>query len=161
MRYKVVPEPRGVETLRAVHETVALVPDSVEDCCTRVVDRTAVPSRDRAREWLTFLQALELVRETSCGFERVRADPDRATLADAFERRVFGARELLAALEEDTLTVEDAFAELGPAVGEWERGRHTDWESEWRVRTRRLLEWAHAFGAVTRTEDGYRTVDRH
>lgn len=155
MRYKVVPEPRGLETLRAVHDALPLVPDSVEDCCVRVVDRTDVPARDEAREWLTFCQALELARETPRGFERVRADPDRASLADAFRRRVFGARELLDALEAGSLTHEAAFEALGPAVPRWERDRHADWEREWRERTRRLLEWARAFGLLARDGDAY------
>ncbi|PSP31571.1 hypothetical protein BRC64_09670 [Halobacteriales archaeon QH_10_67_22] len=160
MRYKVVPEPHGLDTLRAAHAAVALVPDSVEDCCTRIVDRTAIPSRDAAREWLTFLQALELVRETPQGFERVRTDPDRERLAEAFERRVFGARELLAALDDATVTADEAFEHLRPAVGEWERQRHTDWTAEWRERSRRLLAWAETFGLVAREDDRYRAAER-
>ena len=161
MRYKVVPAPRGLDTLKAVHGALPLVPERVEDCCTRVVDRTDVPARDDAREWITFLQALGLAEETSRGFERVRTDPDVEELADAFRRRVFGAAELLDALAEDgPLTHDEAFDRLRPVVPEWERDRHTDWEGEWRERVRRLLAWSVAFGLATREGDEFAPVDR-
>jgi len=57
MRYKPVPEPRGVDALLAVRDAVLLVPGTVEDCCTRIRDRTGIASRDAAREWLTFCRA--------------------------------------------------------------------------------------------------------
>lgn len=154
MRYKVVPEPRGLETLRAARAAVPLVPNSVEDCCTRVVDRTDVFARDEAREWMTFMQALELVEETPRGFRRTRDDRDVPALADAFERRVFGAAELLDAMEaREAVTVDDAFQLLRAAVPGWERSRHADWKAEWRERVRRLLEWSVTFGLV-RNESG-------
>lgn len=156
MRYKVVPEPLGLDVLDAAHGAMPLVPDSVEDCCIRLVDRTAIPSRDAAREWVTFLQALDLVRETPRGYERRRTPVERDVLAETFGERVFGAAELLDALDgAGGLTVDEAFDSLRPAIPEWERDRHTDWESEWRERVRRLLEWAVAFGLVRATDDRY------
>lgn len=176
MRYKVVPRPidpdaagprdrdadgsARLDAVEAVHEALPLVPDSVEDCCVRVVDRTGVPSRDVAREWITFLEALELAEETPRGYRRRRTEPDPTALADAFERRVFGARELLEALAQTgSLTAEAAFEHFRAAVPEWERDRHPDWEAEWRERTRRLLAWSEAFGLVERDGDRYVPVD--
>jgi len=161
VRYKIVPPARDRAFLAAAQRAVPLVPGTVEDCCLRIVDDTAAPSRDAAREYLTFLQALELVAETDRGFERRRVDAAEADLADAFERRVFGARELLAALRAaESLTAEAAFEELREGVPRWERDRHTDWESEWRERAERLLEWSVTFELAVREGDRYRAVDR-
>lgn len=159
MRFKVVPEPRDVD-LAAVQRAVPLVPDPVEDCCTLICDRTGIPGRDTAREWLTFAQALELVEETDQGFKRTRREPDPDHLADAFRRRVFGAREVLTSLGDGPRTVDEAFEDLRGSVPEWERDRHTDWEAEWRERTRRLLAWSARFGLAERSDDRYRLADR-
>ncbi|WP_123533575.1 hypothetical protein [Halosimplex salinum] len=161
MRYKIVPPVRDREFLATAHRAVPLVPGSVEDCCIRLVDETAAPSRDVAREYLTFLQALELVAETDRGFRRRRVEVDEADLADAFERRVFGATELLDALREaGSLTVDESFDRLRGAVPRWERDRHTDWADEWRERTERLLDWSVAFDLATRDGDRYRVSDQ-
>ncbi|WP_436911806.1 hypothetical protein [Halosimplex marinum] len=161
MRYKVVPPVRDRAFLAAAQRALPLVPGTVEDCCLRIVDETAAPSRDAAREYLTFLQALELAEETPRGFRRRRVDADEADLADAFERRVFGASELLDALRESgSLTVDEAFDGMREHVPRWERDRHTDWEAEWLERTERLLEWSVAFGLAARDGDRYRSMDR-
>ena len=156
MRYKIVPAPRDREFLAAAHRALPLVPGTVEDCCLRLVDETAAPSRDAAREYLTFLQALELVAETSRGYKRRRVDLDDAGLGDAFERRVFGAREVLDALRFDgPLTADEAFEAIREAVPRWERDRHRAWESEWRERTERLLDWSVTFELASRDGDRY------
>ncbi|WP_415381386.1 hypothetical protein [Halosimplex sp. TS25] len=163
MRYKVVPPVRDREFLERAQRAVPLVPGAVEDCCIRLVDETAAPSRDAARESLTFLQALELVEETPRGFRRRRVDVDDADLADAFERRVFGASELLDALRDDgPVTADEAFEAMREHVPHWERDRHTDWEAEWRERTKRLLGWSVVFGLAARDDDGdrYRSTER-
>jgi hypothetical protein len=160
VRYKIVPPVRDRAFLAAAQRAVPLVPGTVEDCCLRIVDETDAPSRDAAREYLTFLQALELVAETDRGFERRRVDAEEADLADAFERRVFGASELLDALREaESLTVEAAFEKLRERVPRWERDRHSDWEAEWRERTERLLAWSVEFGLATRRGERYRATD--
>lgn len=159
MRYKIVPEPRSVDFLADAQRAVPLVPGTVEDCCVRLVDRTAAPSRDAAREYLTFLQALELVAETPRGFRRRRVELDRDRLAESFNGRVFGARELLDALTDaEALTTDQAFDRLREHVPRWERERHTDWKREWRERTERLLAWSEVFGLAERTDDGYREL---
>ncbi|WP_225334814.1 hypothetical protein [Halomicrobium urmianum] len=156
MRYKVVPEPRSVAFLREAAETLPLVPGSVEDCCSRIRDETDVLSRDRAREYLTLLEALGLAEETSSGYRRLRDQPDDATLTERFRERVFGVEELLAALSaEGPIDVDGAFDALADEVPRWERDRREDWESEWRERTERLLEWSVAFGLAERDGDEY------
>jgi len=156
MRYKVVPEPRSIAFLREAAETLPLVPDSVEDCCSRIRDETDVLSRDRAREYLTLLEALGLAEETDRGYRRLRDQPGDGVLAERFRERVFGVRELLAALDsEGSLDVDGAFDALADEVPRWERDRREDWEAEWRERTRRLLEWSVAFGLAERESDEY------
>lgn len=161
MRYKVVPGPADEELLRAVSAAVPLVPGSVEDCCTRIRDRTAIPSREEARRWLTFCQALGLVNETDRGYYRLRDPPDDDALTAAFEESVFGAREVLDALDsaDQALGAEAAFEAVRETVPRWERDRDPDWEAEWRERARRLVEWAVVFGHLERVDDGYRVAD--
>lgn len=156
MRYKIVPAPADRALLADVHEALPLVPGSVEDCCTRIRDRTSVPSRDEAREWLTFATALGLASETDRGYHRVRDPPDDETLADNLHTNVFGAEEVLTALQDsdgrpDEAAVFDAVRDIVPR---WERDRHADWESEWTDRIDRLLSWCVAFDLVVH-DGGY------
>jgi hypothetical protein len=159
MRYKVVPGPADLDLLYAVADAVPLVPGSVEDCCTRIRDRTALPSREDAREWLTFCQALGLVTETEQGYYRDREQPGHDALAAAFQEGILGAREAIDALEaaDEPLNVPEVFAAVREVVPRWERSREADWEREWRDRVDRLLEWAVVLGLVERVEGGYRT----
>jgi hypothetical protein len=96
MRYQMVPPPAGCERLWAVHAAIPSSP--VADCCERLCQRAHVPGRERAREWLVFLHALELARRREGSFVRARPprrDDPEAALVTAFRRRVYGARELL------------------------------------------------------------------
>ena len=158
VRFKIVPPVRTVGFLREAAETLPLVPGSVEDCCSRIRDGTAVTSRDEAREYLTFLQALGLVAETDRGFHRVRDGPGDEDLSVAFRERVFGAREVLDCVATEPRTVEEAFDALRDEIPRWERDRHEDWEAEWRERTERLLGWAAVFGLVTESDGQYRAT---
>src|SRR6056297_932904 len=99
MRYKVAPDPEdGRDTLAAAHRAVPLVPGSTDDCCARLQSRLGLTSRDDAREWLAFLDALGLATETDRGYKRVQADLESDALGTAFRERVFGVREILDAL---------------------------------------------------------------
>ena len=158
MRYKVVPPVRDLSFLRDVAAALPLVPGTIDDCCSRIVDRTEVAARDDAREWLTFCQALGLAAETEQGYHRVREDPDVALLADSFRAHIFGAREVLAAAT-GGVTPEAAFADVREIVPNWERARDDDWETTWRERTRRLLEWATVLGLLEREGATYRRLD--
>jgi hypothetical protein len=157
MRFKVVPPVRDVGFLREVADAVPLVPGREDDCCTRIRDRTAVPARDAAREWLTFCQALGLVTETDGGYHRVQDEPDRDALAAAYRERIFGVREVLQAVSErDGTTPAAAFEEIRDDVPQWERARDDDWAAAWRERTGRLLGWAAVFDLVERDGDVFR-----
>jgi hypothetical protein len=158
MRYKVVPPVRSTDFLREAAGTLPLVPGSVEDCCSRIRDGTAVTSRDEARENLTFMQALGLVAEAERGFHRVRSPPGDEALTQAFRERVFGAQEVLGAVADDQATADEAFEIVDDEIPQWERDRHEDWEAEWRERTDRLLGWAAVFGLVTVEDGQYRAV---
>ncbi len=158
MRIKVIPEPADRALLADVREALPLVPGSVEDCCTRIRDRTAIPARDEAREWLTFAEALGLAAETQRGFHRVRDPPADDALETAFVEHVFGVEELLDTLDEsdEPLTRTTGFDGLRDSVPRWERNRYSDWESEWRDRVGRLLAWGVELGVFAETEGGYR-----
>lgn len=156
MKFKVVPPARGLETLRAARVALPLVPDDEESCCARVMRDAQVPSQDEAKEWITFLRALGLAEETDSGYRRLRDDPGPETLADRFRERVYGAADVLAVLADADrpLTAAEAFERF--AVPEWERQRHADWETVWRERVTRILDWAVAFDLAAETADGYR-----
>ena len=160
MRYKVAPDPPADrDGLAGAQRAVPRVPSTEDDCCARLRDRLDLASRDAGREWLTFLDALGLATETDRGFRRTDRDPDDDAVAAAFRERVFGARELLDAIDGDEgIAASAAFDALRPAVPTWERNRHDDWERVWTERTRHLLDWAVLFGLAERDGDRYRAV---
>jgi hypothetical protein len=160
MRFKVAPDPVDSDLLGAVHGAIPLVPGSVDDCCARILNRTAVTAREDAEAWLTFCRALDLATETDRGYERQRCDPTDEAVAEAFVERVFGVPELLDALDaaDEPLSAEAGFAAIRDAVPTWERNRHGDWERVWTARTRCLLDWGVVFGHVERADEGYRPV---
>jgi hypothetical protein len=147
-----------VERVAAVQSAVPLVPETEDDCCLRLKRRRGYPSRDVSREWLTFLRALGLAEETDSGFRRTRTDPTVEGLRAGLLSGVLGAREVATALVEcdgndepdgaGALSFEAAFEAAAEAVPRWERTRTDDWESVWRERVRRLLEWFVLLGMV-------------
>jgi len=159
VRYKVAPDPDGAD-LATVQRAVPLVPDPSRDCCASVRDATGLSDRETAREWLTFATALGLVAETDRRHRRTDGDPASDDLRRAFERNVFGVREIRSALADDgPLPPSDVFERLRPSIPDWERGRHADWEREWHERTRRLLAWGRRFGSFAREDDRYRLTE--
>lgn len=175
MRFKIVPPaPEAARTdamvaldlLARARDAVPLVPRSEDDCCMRLVNAGVVAARDDASEWLTFARALGLVAETDRGYHRVRDAPDPTTpdgceeLAERYREGVFGAEELLAALDEaGELTVETAFDRFRDRIPNWERRRHTDPAEVWRDRVGNLLDWAVVFGQADWTDGTYRPAD--
>lgn len=160
MKFKVVPEPRSTKFVREAQRALPLVPGSENDCCARLIERTNLPARDEAREWITFLRALGLAEETSSGFRRLRRDPNRTELATAFRERVFGVETVLEILvaADEPLGVEAIFERFRHRVPNWERHRRSDWEGEWRERVRRLLDWTVVFDLAERDDERYRAV---
>jgi hypothetical protein len=157
MQYKVVPPvPDSLEALETARRAVPLVPRSETDCCARVMDRAGVPARDEAKEWLTFMRALGLVAEAERGYRRTRDTVAREELAAAFRERVYGAEDLLEALDErEPASAESVFERFAGSVPTWERRRHADWRRVWRERVDRLLDWAVLFGLARRENGGY------
>lgn len=154
MRLKAVPpSPGSADVLADAQRAVARVPDPEDDCCARIGDRLDAP-RDDAREWLTFLRALGLVRRTDAGFVRTDRDPAPASVRTPFAERVFGAREVLAALDGGTSAAAAAEA-VFPAVPTWERERREDWRAFYHERTERLLGWAVLLGLAREHNGGF------
>lgn len=158
-RKPVPPAPDALDRLWDAHRAVPLIPGSEDDCCGRVATRLDV-TPDEGRDWLVFCQSLGLAREVSRGFERVRDDPDPDDLRRAFEENVFGAREVLDALNDEPMSADAVFDAFEPTVPNWERHRDPEgWESRWRDRVARLLDWAVLFDAAARKPDGYAAVE--
>jgi len=157
VQFKVVPPaPDSLEALETARRAVPLVPRSETDCCTRVMDRAGVPARDGAKEWLTFMRALGLVDEAERGYHRTRESLEPERLAAAFRERVYGAEDLLDALDAGKpVSAHGAFERSVDSVPAWERQRHADWREVWRERVGRLLDWAVLFGLAERTDEGY------
>lgn len=156
MKVKPVPDPPGsLDAARDVCAALPLVPQAESDCCGRLVDRAGVESRDAARDWLPFLAALGLATESDRGYARPPEEPDRESVAESFREDVYLARETLGALGEDPRSVADVFERTEDRVPRWERNRNPDWETAWRDRTRRLLEWAVLLGLAERVNERY------
>lgn len=153
-RKPVPPAPDSLDRLQEVRAAVSLTPDPETTCCVRLVERAAVPAQDEARTWLTFLRALSLVEETERGYARTREKPDHETLRERFLDGVYGARELHQTLGGAPLDGDTAFERFREHVPQYERHRSDDWETVWRERVGRLLDWGVLLGAFERTTDG-------
>jgi hypothetical protein len=162
MRLKPVPPaPEDLDRLWAARKGVPLVPGSEDDCCARIRDRLALPGRDEARTWLTFLRALGLAKETSTGYARTREDVDRAALAGRFESGVFAASEVLEAVADadEPLDPGAVFERVEEVVPHWERQKNPAWEDTWRERVARILAWAALLGLIEGVDGRYRTAN--
>ncbi|RLM57119.1 hypothetical protein DVK02_04810 [Halobellus sp. Atlit-31R] len=158
MRFKLLPDPpETIDVVADAQRAVPLVPGSEDDCCARLMRRLDFPSRDIARTWLTFLRALELASETPSGFVRESTEPTPEHLRAAFRGRVYGAREVLAALDTDApRSVETVFDEFEDRVPVWETHRAAeDWRDVWRERVERILEWAVLLDLAAERDGGY------
>ena len=158
MKYKVVPEPRPLSFLREARLAMPLVPGTEDDCCARLMADAGLASRDVAREWITFMQALGLVTESDGQYYRTRADPDDEALSRAFREHVHPVGTVLAVLDgaDRPLDGGAVFERVVDSVPRWERSRRTDWADVWRERVERILAWAVTFDLATREADGYR-----
>lgn len=159
MKFKVLPEPvPDVERVAEMQAAVPLVPDEETSCCARLMQRTGVPSQDRAKEWLTFLRALRLVEEEGGQYRRLPHAADPAELREAFVERVYLAEDVLELLAEadEPLDSDAVFERVKDELPRWEQLRHTDPEAVWRERVHRILEWAVTLGLAGRADgEGY------
>lgn len=156
MRRKPVPPAASLDRLAEVQAALPLVPGAVEDCCQRLQDRAGVPDRERAQTWLPFLAALGLANERDEKYYRARNDPEREQLAQQFQANVYGASEMLEAVDGKAANASTVFEATRDVVPKWERNRDPAWEQTWRERTERLLEWAAVFGLLEQDGERYR-----
>ena len=157
MRLKPIPEPPAdLDGVERAQRAVPLVPGTEDDCCARLMQRYGLDDRQEARTWLTFLRAVGLVEKGGSGFTRTRTEVENETLADAFVEGVFGAREVLAVLEEADGPLDSAavFEGAKSMVPQWERHRN-NWEEMWHERVRRLLGWAVLLELAERMDEKY------
>ena len=163
MRFKLVPEPpEDLDFVADAQRAVPLVPGTEDDCCARLLERTELPSRDRARTWLTFLRALGLAEEGPSGFTRTRRDPDPDYLRERFRENVFGVPTVLEALDDANrpLSVDEVFERFRETVPTWEHHKNPNsWEDIWRERLDHVLGWCALLRIVEKTDDDY-VLDR-
>lgn len=168
VRYRLVPEPRGLEFLRSVGEAVPSDPGTVDNCCRHVTEQTGVDEPGRAREWLGFLRALGLVEETDGEYYRTGRDSDQDGLATAYETRVYGTTEVLDELAraEEPLTAEAvtgrADLDRPPSrsrkeVDAGDRSRQSGFHRR-QAYVERLLEWGVVFGLVEDVDGKYESA---
>lgn len=159
MKVKHVPAaPDSLEYVETAQRTVPLVPGSQDDCCARMLDRTDLVSRDEAATWLTFLRGLGLVERGQTGYSRVRREPDRDYLREAFRDGVFGAEAVRDALADADrpLTADEAFERVRDAIPEWERHKNPiTWVDVWTETVGNVLDWLVLLGLAETTEEGY------
>jgi hypothetical protein len=146
VRLKPVPDPpTALDDLRELQRAVPLVPGSTDDCCARLRDRCDLPDRQTANDWLAFLRALGLVRETSRGFVRSDAEPTPELVREGLREGVLLVPEALSALRAatpaDPLTPDALFEATRESVPRHDRARDPEWEATWRDRSARLLAW--------------------
>ncbi len=156
MKFKVVPAPRPLSFLGRARLAMPLVPGSEDDCCARLVADTDLASRDAAREWITFMQALGLVAETDGQYYQTGEAPEDVDLAAAFRERIHPVETVLDVLADadGPLDADAVFERCVGTVPQWERSRRTDWADVWRERVERVLGWAVTFGLAERVGEG-------
>ncbi|MBP1921433.1 hypothetical protein J2751_000422 [Halorubrum alkaliphilum] len=146
MRLKPVPEPpTDLDALDAFRRAVPLVPGSEDDCCARLRDRRDLADRQAANDWLAFLRALGLARETPRGFVRSDAAATPELVREGLRDGVLLVPETLALLRdastEEPVTPASLFAATRESVPRHDRARDPKWEATWRERADRLLRW--------------------
>ncbi|MFC6955486.1 hypothetical protein [Halorubellus litoreus] len=158
MRFKHVPRPpESVDRVFESRQAVPLVPDTQDDCCTRLMERVGFPERDEAAKWLTFLRALGLVAEHERGYARTREDVDPVELAERFLEGVYLApavRDAVAAADEP-VSADAVFDAVADRVPQYERNKYpTNWREVWGETVARELDWLVLFGELETTDDG-------
>jgi|AntRauTorcE11897_2_1112592.scaffolds.fasta_scaffold03120_6 hypothetical protein len=158
MRFKHVPAaPESVDRVFEARRTVPLVPDTQEDCCTRLMERVGFPERDEAAKWLTFLRALDLVAKHERGYARTRPDVDAEDLAPAFLDGVYLAPAVhdVVANASEPLSAGEVFDAVADDVPEYERNKYPNsWREVWGETVARELDWLVLLGVLARTDDG-------
>jgi len=158
MRFKHVPRaPASVDRVFEARRAVPLVPDTQDDCCSRLMERVGFPERDEAARWLTFLRALGLVAEHETGYARTREDLESSELADRFLDGVYLApavRDAVASAD-GPRSADAVFDAVADGVPQYERNKYPNsWREVWGEIVGRELDWLALLGALERTDDG-------
>lgn len=158
MRFKHVPRaPETVDRVFEARQAVPLVPDTQDDCCTRLMERVGFPERDEAGKWLTFLRALGLVAEHERGYARTREDVDADALATRFLDGVYLApavRDAVASAAEPG-SADAVFDAVASEVPQYERNKYPNsWREVWGDTVARELDWLVLLGELEAVEGG-------
>jgi hypothetical protein len=143
MRYKVAPPPRSLSDLQQIRRAIPLVPDDELDCCLSIQRAADIDDREQARQYLTFLRALDLVATDTRGYYRTQDEFDIKRINTAYQDNVFLVVELCTAATGDP---NEAFEAIRGEIPRWERERHCDWEDVWRERVWNIIKWGQTFG---------------
>lgn len=151
MQYRQLPPAGTLSDIEAIWQAVPQTPDKTDDCCQRLVDRTAIANRTHASQWLVFLTALGCVQEDD-GYFRGEQLPSETALADTFEQHLFGVGTILEQLNcaDGPRTREEVLNYLPERT--YQRIERVEHPEEYLTR---LLEWAVTFGHIEQTEHGY------
>lgn len=145
MRFKHVPAaPDTVDRVFDARRAVPLVPDTQDDCCTRLMERVGFPERDEAAKWLTFLRALGLVAKHDTGYARTREEVSTDDLADRFQDGVYLAPAVRDAVEaaDEPLPASAVFDAVADDVPQYERHKYPEtWRDVWGDTVARQLDW--------------------
>lgn len=162
MRFKHVPAaPDTVDRVFEARRAVPLVPNSQDDCCTRLMERVGFPERDEAAKWLTFLRALGLVAEHETGYARTREDVDPEALADRFLDGIYLGEAVheTVAQSETPRTADEVFDAVNDRVPQYERHKYPQtWQEVWGDVVARELDWLVVLGRLSKTDDGRYTT---
>ncbi len=155
MKYKVVPPVRDRSFIETATKSLPVVPASEADCCGRLQADTLIESRDVAKQWITFLQALGYVAEADGKYYQDRSPP--AELKTAFLDGVYGAQTVVETVADSdrSLREGEVYEAVKAIVPQYERSRRTDWETVWETRIVRLLDWGVEFELLVSSEAGY------
>lgn len=157
-RKPVPPAPESLDSLAAHRRALPLVPGSEDDCCARLMERAGAPDRSTAGEWLEFLCAIGLARETETGFVKTRNDLDTAALASNFLDGIVLTDDIVTTLDDTPQTAESVYESVADGVPRWERQKRDDWQDVWRDHVERRLDWAVLLDLAEETPDGYTTT---
>lgn len=157
VRYTLVPPTADLDQLDRVHQAVPANSEESDDCCQRIQTRVGVSSRERAQEWLVFLQAVDCVATDESGYYRVDRPLTRVALGRTFRENVYGVSEVLAVLDAepeplDANTIATRLdTETRERIGKTTGPGPATTESQ----LSRLLAWAVEFKLIVRDERGY------
>lgn len=150
------PAPASIDAVLAVRKLVPLVPATDAACQSRLQRRGPAQTAEEARDWLTLLGSLSVIRSSDSGLVRTRESVTPEVIADRFPSAVLGVETICTALERDgPLTAAELSEPIVDLAPGWERRRSPTWRDTWRAACDRLLAWLVLVGLLDRTVDRY------